>query len=85
LEGTEFGLLKNIKIFATLIPPGKENIGLKLSERLFRKWGRFGNFTDINFMYPVENKDLAPFGYFGPEDLAVLYNNAYHSGGPYFE
>jgi hypothetical protein len=85
LEGTESGLLRNLKIFATIIPPDKENIGLKLSERLFHKWGRFGNFMDINFMYPVENKDFVPFGYFGPEDLAALYDNVYHSGGLYFE
>jgi hypothetical protein len=85
LEGTESGLLTNLKIFAALIPPGEENIGLKLPERLFRKWGRFGDFIDINFMYPVKNRDFIPFGYFAPEDLATLYDNAYHAGGPYFE
>ncbi|MDR1896179.1 MAG: hypothetical protein LBR10_05260 [Prevotellaceae bacterium] len=84
LEGTDLGLPKNLKIFATVIPPNEENVGLRLSERLFRKWGRFGDFTDINFMYPMENKQFTPFGYFEAEDLTALYDNVIHQGGKYF-
>jgi hypothetical protein len=85
LEGTEFCLPKNLKIFATVIPPSDENTGLKLQERLFRKWGRFGNFTDIQFMYPLENKTFVPFGYFDPDNLSALYDDVYHQGGSYFD
>jgi hypothetical protein len=85
LEGTGFGLPKNLKIFATMIPPEEEKVGLKLSHRIFRKWGEFGNFTDINFLYPVENKQFTPFGYFEPDDLFDLYDNTYYKGGVYFE
>jgi hypothetical protein len=74
-----------LKIFTTLIPFCEENVGLKLSERLFRKWGRFGDFTNINFMYPVKNKQFTPFGYFEADDLITLYDNVIHQGGIYFD
>jgi hypothetical protein len=60
-------------------------VGLKLSERLFRKWGRFGDFVNIEFMHPLENNQFSPFGYFTPKDLENLYENAYHQGGSYFD
>jgi hypothetical protein len=85
LEGTNFGLPDNLKIFATLLPFDGENTGLKLSKRLFFNWGQFGDFTKRKFMPPVKNAEFHPFGYFEPGDLIALYNAGSNPGEPYFD
>jgi len=87
LEGTEYGLPENLKIFATVIPY-EENVGLKLSKRLFRCWSQFGDFKNNKYFCAVKDSKGELYGHFEPNDFLALYNSTKSDcklGEPYFD
>lgn len=84
IEGLDYGVPANTKIFATVIPETDDKIiGLKLSKRLFDNWSFFGN-ENIDNTIPVK-MTYKTYGYCYPSDIAKLLNADNHGEqGVYF-
>jgi hypothetical protein len=84
LEGTQWGFLHNIKIFAKIIPYRENgNIGLKLSKRQFVSWGTFAgpDKPEYNFSVKIDTSE-GQYGYFSPGDFSYQSQTP---GDSYFE